>query len=142
MPTTTRTFAKAIYDHFKSDQTSGTAYALTSGRMYDTRAPADTAWPYIVFFQVSGVPDRTFSVTLDRQRWQFSVFSKTKWDTQEVKDIKDALQTLFDAATFTMTGSGLTTFTLVHSKVIDHAGPRRDGDRMMATVDIEILAQE
>ena len=142
MATTTRTFAKAIYDHFKSDQSAGSAYALTGGRLYETRAPSNATWPYAVFFQVSGVPERHMGLTGDIQRWQFSIVSKEKSDMQEAKDIEDAYHTLYDAASFTMTGSGLTTYTLTHCKVIAHDGPRRDGDRTMATVDIEIRAQE
>ena len=142
MATTTRTFAKAIYDKLTDVETAGTVSALTGGRMYNTRAKSDTSWPYIVFFQVSGNPDRYFNLTASKQRWQFSVFSKEKQDMQEATDIKDALQTLFDAATFAMAGAGLTTYTLISCKVIDHGGPRPDGDRTMATVDIEIQAQE
>ncbi len=142
MATTTRTFAKAIYDRFKADQSAGTAFALTSGRLYNTRAPSDTEWPYIVMEQISGNPDRTFSTIADRQRWRLSVFSKNKSDMQEATDIKDALQSHFDDRVYSMSGSGLTTYTLKRSRVIDHRGPLPDGDRTRAMVDIEIQAQE
>lgn len=78
------------------------------GRIYLDQAPAETEFPYIVFFIVSDTPDYTFKFDHEEVLVQFSIFSTSK-SASEISTIYNNLKALFDDCTLSITGN-----TLVH----------------------------
>ena len=77
-----------------------------SGRIYLDQAPDETIFPYIVFYIVSGVPDRTFTEHYTDSIIQFSLFSSSK-SAVEITKMYNDLKALFDEQPLTITGSTL-----------------------------------
>lgn len=91
-------------------KTTGSALATAVGsRIYLDQAPEKAAFPYVVFFIVSAVPDDTFSEDMDDVYMQFSLFSSSKGAT-EITGLYNNLTALFDDCTFTLTGGTLLRF--------------------------------
>lgn len=76
------------------------------GRMYLDQAPGKPTFPYVVFFIVSSVPEKTFTEDLSETLIQFSIYSSSSSAT-EVSAIYAALKTLYDECSLTITGSSL-----------------------------------
>ena len=82
------------------------------GRVYLDEAPEGVVFPYVVFFIVSGVPDRTFTERYTDTLIQFSLFS-TSSGAMEITTMYANLKTLFDECALTIPPTGLPTDTLV-----------------------------
>jgi hypothetical protein len=88
-------------------KTSGSALSAdVGGRIFLDRAPDNTEFPYVVFFIVSGVPDRTFSEHYTNTLIQFSLFSASE-GAAEITDMYADLKALFDECALTITSSTL-----------------------------------
>ena len=88
-------------------KTSGSALSSdVGGRIFLDRAPDGCEFPYVVFFVVSGVPDRTFSEHYTNTLIQFSLFSASS-SAVEITDMYADLKALFDEQPLTITGSTL-----------------------------------
>lgn len=74
--------------------------------MYLDQAPGKPTFPYVVFFIVSSVPEKTFTEDLSETLIQFSIYSSSSSAT-EVSAIYAALKTLYDECSLTITGSSL-----------------------------------
>jgi hypothetical protein len=74
------------------------------GRIYLDVAPEGTAFPYVIFFIVSSVPQDNFVEYLDDTMIQFSLFSD-KAGASEIATMYGHLKTLFDDAVLTITGN-------------------------------------
>lgn len=86
---------------------SGSAFSTSvGGRIYLDQAPVGTAFPYCVFFIVTGSPDNTFREKLEDVMIQFSIFS-TSQGAGEVSGIYNNLKTLLDEGALTVTGYSL-----------------------------------
>lgn len=86
---------------------SGSALSTdVGGRIYLDEAPANVAFPYVVFFIVSGRPDKTFSEHYTETLIQFSLFSSSQ-GAAEITDMYADLKALFDECSLTITGSTL-----------------------------------
>ena len=83
---------KAIYDWFTASQGAGTPYAAVSGRLYAVQAPADTAWPLIIYDIITNTPDWTFDHDLEECRVQFSMFCEDDPDGIDVEAVATALR--------------------------------------------------
>ncbi len=78
-------------------------YNDVGGRVFLDQAPEGTEFPYIVFFVVSNVPDKTFSEDFEDVTIQFSLFSASL-GVNEIATIYDDLKSLFDGCALTITG--------------------------------------
>jgi hypothetical protein len=88
-------------------KTSGSALSSdVGGRIFLDRAPDGCEFPYVVFFVVSGVPDRTFSEHYTNTLIQFSLFSASE-GAAEITDMYADLKALFDECSLTITASTL-----------------------------------
>jgi hypothetical protein len=80
--------------------------ALTTG-LHNTEAPQESVYPYIVFSYPSGIPDWTFSSDEKEFVIQFKIHDNNT-SVVNVNLIYDALHTLFDWCSLTITGWHLT----------------------------------
>ena len=86
---------------------SGSALSSdVSGRIFLDSAPDNTEFPYVVFFIVSGTPEKTFTEHYTNTLIQFSLFSALEGAT-EIMDMYTDLKALFDDCSLTITGSTL-----------------------------------
>ena len=84
---------------------SGSALSSdVGGRIYLDQAPDGCEFPYIVFFIVSGVPEKTFTEDFENILIQFSIFSASPGAT-EITTIYNHLDELFDECSFTITNN-------------------------------------
>jgi hypothetical protein len=88
-------------------KTSGSALSTYVGdRIYLDEVRQDIVLPYVVFFIVSGMPDKTFTEHYTDTMIQFSLFSDDESGT-EIQTMYGNLKTLFDECALTITGSTL-----------------------------------
>jgi len=92
----------AIYGKFASSALS----TDVGGRIYLDRAPDGCEFPYVVYFIVSGVPEKTFTEEYSNVIIQFSLFSASEGAT-EITTMYADLKSLFDECALTITGSTL-----------------------------------
>lgn len=89
---------------------SGSALSdAVNGRIYLDQYPDDeqpATFPYIIYFIVSSVPERTFTEYLSNILIQFSIFS-TASSASEIANIYALLKALFDECSLTISGSTL-----------------------------------
>ena len=81
------------------------ATAINS-RMFKGQAPEGTTYPYVVFFVITNMPEKTFSEDFEDTVVQFSLFS-TASSTLEIENLYSYLKTLYDEVPFSVTGSTL-----------------------------------
>lgn len=93
--------AQSLYSKFIT--IPNTLNASIGGRMYHTQAPQNAVFPYVVFSFVSQVPEYTFDTSFEDVRIQFSIFSLEQ-SVQEIETIKEALHTLYDWCSLSVTG--------------------------------------
>lgn len=79
------------------------------GRFYLGEAPQDTAYPYCIYEQISGVPDRTFTDKYEDILLQFTLVDSSD-SIATIADAETKMYTLFDDATLTI--AGYTSITL------------------------------
>lgn len=85
-------------------KTTGSALSTSVGeRIYLDRAPEAAAFPYVVFYVITGMPDDTFQDRIDEILVQFSILSTSR-GAAEITGIYNNLTALFDNATLTITG--------------------------------------
>ena len=97
---------KAIYAAFTAGDGDATSfYTAVGGRLYNGRAPQNTAWPYAVYHLVSEVPDWVFSNNKDFRDCliQFNLFSRTN-GAAEIEGMYTKLNTLYHKATLSIIG--------------------------------------
>ena len=89
---------------------SGSALSTdTGGRIYLDQYPADETpptYPYIVYFIVSGTPEKTFTEDFENILLQFSLFSSSP-GAAEITTMFNDLKSLFDECAMTITSSTL-----------------------------------
>jgi len=106
-------------------QLAGSVLSTAVGnRLYKGRAPDGADYPYIVYFVVTDMPDRTFTEDYENVIIQFSLFS-TASGTTEVEDMFTHLKTLYDEKPFTITGSTLIWMRRANTSFLveDHTTP-------------------
>ena len=91
----------AIYDKYVTLTTHG-AYTNVEGRFYYGRAPQESTFPYIVFFDVANVNEVDFSEEREDLTVQFNIFSQNNSPT-EAERIETAVKSLFDDCNLTVT---------------------------------------
>lgn len=90
---------QGIYSKFSNDNDlSGTVTG-----MYLTEAPQGTAYPYIVYHKISGVPSYTFTEDMENTLLQFNIYSDNS-SSATINDIYTKLKALYDWCTLTITG--------------------------------------
>ncbi len=95
---------KALTDAIWGKCTSATdLYADIGGRLFKGRAPQGAELPYVVFFVVSSVPEKTYTDDLENALVQFSLFSKTE-SIVEVEGMFSHLKALYDECDLSVTG--------------------------------------
>lgn len=84
---------------------TGSALADLITGIYFNQAPTMTDLPYIVFFDISNLPDSTFGKEGEFYRIQFSIFVQERSIVADnfMKEIYEALRALYDGATLTVT---------------------------------------
>lgn len=93
---------KAIYGKLSGSTLS----TDVGGRVYLDEAPQGCQFPYIVFFVVTAVPDKTFTEHYTGTVVQFSIFSSSSSGV-EISAIYNDLKALYDDCTFTITSNHL-----------------------------------
>jgi hypothetical protein len=102
-----------------------------AGRIFLDEAPQEAEKPYVVFFIVSDVPEKTFTEDFENIIIQFSLFSDSE-GAAEITTMYNDLKTLFDECTFSITAS-----TLIWTNRVNLTTMFEDGVRHWA-VDYEI----
>lgn len=102
-----------------------------AGRIFLDEAPQEAEKPYVVFFIVSDVPEKTFTEDFENIIIQFSLFSDSE-GAAEITTMYNDLKTLFDECTFSITAS-----TLIWMNRVNLTTMFEDGVRHWA-VDYEI----
>ena len=93
---------KAIINHFNATTGSG-FYNDISGRLRLNIAKQGEIFPYCVCFSVSDVDDLDFSEEHEDFLIQFNIFSQNN-SAVEAGDLLEALKTMFDNCSLTVTG--------------------------------------
>jgi hypothetical protein len=103
----------AIYTKLASVTSAGSFHALVGGRYYFVEAPQNTGFPLSVF-AVEGVEnDDQFSGSrIVRGGLSFDIFCEAKAGAAVAMDIEEALFTLLDQQTLTVSGSTYGSVTL------------------------------
>lgn len=100
-------------------KTVGSALATQVGsRIYFQEAPDNVAYPLVVFFPVSDVPEYPGGKTMENMLWQFSLFSLSAGLT-EITTLLTNLRTLFDDCTLAIAGENLIYFIRGNLTVIN-----------------------
>jgi len=87
---------------------SGSAlYNDVGGRVFLDEADQGAEFPYIVFFIVSGVPEKTFTEDMENVLLQFSLFSALSAGDAIMTTMYADLKALFDECSLSITGSTL-----------------------------------
>lgn len=76
--------------------------AVVTG-MYFTEAPQGTAYPYIVYHKISGVPGYTYTEDMENIIIQFNIFDNNN-SVITINDIYTKLTALYDWTTLTVSG--------------------------------------
>jgi hypothetical protein len=94
---------------------------LINGQIFYGKAPAGTRYPYVVFSRVTGNLEKTFTEEYDNPLIQFSVFSANATSSNEAHDIAEAVKSLYDECSLTITGSAL-----IVMEIKNDQGPMED----------------
>ena len=122
-------------------QLAGSALSTAvGGKMFKGRDPDGTSFPYVIFFVVTDMPDRTFTEDYENVIIQFSLFS-TASGTTEIEDMFTHLKTLYDEKPFTITGSTLVWMRRSNTSFLveDHTTPTGTQQVWHYAVDFEVL---
>ena len=93
---------KAIINRFATTTSSG-FYNDISGRLRLNIAKQGEIFPYCVFFSVSDIDDLDFTDEREDFLIQFNIFSQNN-SAVEAGDLLEALKTMFDNCSLTVTG--------------------------------------
>jgi len=131
----------AIYSYFTALPINA-LYTSISGRLYNTMAPTNVLFPYVVFSYVSDTADFLFDGITDSVLVQFSIYSfsgQGSRSTAEIETIYDNLISLFDNAILTVTG-----YTFAQMNRVSTYGLRQDpeDDIWQLMVDYSIFLQK
>jgi len=108
-----------------------------SGRMFNAFAPQGTAFPYIVFQDITGSTDVNFTHKHEEYLYQFSLFSAESSIYEIGKMFKD-LDALYDECVLSIDGW---TFVYMHKEVM--RGATRDEDKIWyGTADFRIRVEK
>ncbi len=97
---------QALIDAIKAKISGSTFEADVNGRIYLDEAD-DMTLPYVVFFIVSAVPEKTFTEIFSDVLVQFSLFSAKTAGVAEIANIYNDLKTLLDECALTISDSTL-----------------------------------
>lgn len=88
----------------KTKCTGSSLESLVNGLFFE-EVPAQTELPYLMFFDISNLPDSTFGKEGEFYRIQFSIFVQERSIVADnfMKEIYEALRALYDNATLTLT---------------------------------------
>ncbi len=80
--------------------------ALGGERVYRIKAPQKSAFPYITFDLLTGVPEGTFADTraIDETTWWFNVFGEGDLGSKAVGTIVGLMADVLDGASLTVAG--------------------------------------
>lgn len=99
--------SEGIVDLFDADTgTGGFAHATTPlvTGYFNTYAPNETAFPFVVFSHVSGVDESGFDNDVASVRVQFSAFTDRRGGLSSMKTIGERLRTVFRRVAPTVSG--------------------------------------
>ena len=99
----------ALYTKFAADTAAGGVSTLTGARMYEVEGPDDAALPLLLWTPVSDIPVATFGNDGFDAEYQFDVFGDGALGPKPVRTINDAIWTLLNRKTLTVTGYGSAT---------------------------------
>lgn len=91
-----------IWNKFNIANGAATALKNAVTGMYLTEAPQGTAYPYIVYHKISGVPDWTFSEDMENVLIQFNIYDDNS-SSATINDIYTKLIALYDWCTLSVT---------------------------------------
>ena len=112
---------KALRNAIYAKNAGSALDTLISGQIFYGKVPTGTRYPYVVFYRISGSPERTFTEEYDNPLIQFSVFSADPNSSNEVHEIADAVKALYDECSLSITG-----YTLVWMRLQNDVGPLED----------------
>ena len=92
---------EGIWDKF--DIANGTALKAAVTGMYFSEAPQGTAYPYVVYHKISGVPSYTWTEDMENVLIQFNIYDDSNSSTT-INDIYTKLTALYDWCTLDVTG--------------------------------------
>lgn len=97
----------AIITQYNASEGATLRGLLTGGLWQWDEIPEEQPFPYIVFKIISDFRDDTFSTRIEAFRYQFSIFTseRNKLSTNGMKAIYEALITLYDKITLTVTSA-------------------------------------
>lgn len=97
----------AIFAEMEADTDLVAVLGGTPGRMYPEEAPENPTSPYVVYTNITGIPDPTFTSDGEIVSYQFSVFNKDvdePLNRDTINDVIKKLTAAYDDATLTVTG--------------------------------------
>jgi hypothetical protein len=106
--------SKAIISKYKLSTSSGTLYSSLTGGLWNSEAPANTAYPYAVFYLISDTPSHVMEGTFTDYKYeeclvQFSIYDD---DTSQatIGGLYDTLTDLYDEASLSVSGYSTISF--------------------------------
>lgn len=113
----------AFLTALKSKLAGSALAAYVGNRIYFEEAPENTPYPYVVYFIVSALPEKTFTEDMDDILVQFSLFSDSEGGT-EIATMHGHLNTLLDEASLSISGSALVWMRRANLTTVPGAGFR------------------
>lgn len=98
-----RALTEALYTYTVADAVGSGFMTSIGNRFYDTEAPQDAAFPYVVYLIVTDIKDWQFVERFEDVLIQFSIFSSAS-SSGEAKDIYTNLVDLYDEQYLNITG--------------------------------------
>ena len=125
---------QAIYTQLISDQTSGSAFDLVSGRISASYGDPGEDFPLITFEQVSAEVQKVFGGTemIHVTEYEISIFGRWEDGLAELGDIADKVMELFGTL---VTGTG-TNFDGILMECSSGALIARDDELVVATISV------
>jgi|TARA_R100000388_G_scaffold57715_1_gene42627 hypothetical protein len=122
----------AIYTHLISDQTTGSAFDLVSGRVSASYGDPGDDFPLITFEQVADEVTKGFggTVMMHRAEYEISVFGRWEDGLAELGTIADKVIELFGTP---VNGTG-TNFDRIQMECSSGASIARDDELIVATI--------
>lgn len=105
---------KGIFD---LENTGNPFKTAIGGRFYLGEAPQDTAYPYCIYEQISGVPDRTFTDKYEDVLLQFTLVDSSD-SIATIADAEAKMYALFDDAVLTISGYSSITLDRVSNVLV------------------------
>jgi len=102
---------KAIIEKYKESTGAGSLYAALTGGMWNSKAPQDISFPYIVFHEINDSPEYMFGdEVMENTLYQFNIYDDSD-GIATLHDIYDKLTTLYDDVVLTLDNYNTVQFT-------------------------------